>query len=107
MLSLEIEHNKTNQKISNYDGVSLVISNVSNCARHTADDMNWEVAQKPQDRFLLSLLCFMMSGVRRSCDLETFLVPGSVLMNTPLGVIGVYFSAIAYLLCVLKIFKIS
>lgn len=88
LLSLELEHDKTSQKISNYDRVSLVTSSVRTCAGRTADVMNRKVAQKPQGYTLVtSLLCFMTSGVRKTCDLETVLVPGFILMNTPLGVI--------------------
>lgn len=107
VLSLEIKNNKTNQKISNYEGVSLVKSNVSTCAGHTADDMNWEVAQKPQDHTLYHCSVLWLVEWGGAVTWKPFLVPGSVLMNTPLGVIEVYFSPITYLLCVLKFLKIS
>lgn len=59
--------------------VSLLISSVSTCSGFTVCAMNWEVVPKLRDySHTLSLLCFIMSGVKRSFDLESIFVPGSV-----------------------------
>lgn len=102
--SLEMDHNKTHQKISKYDSVFSDILCEYLCRTYCW----WHgLGGGPKATRLhsLSLLCFMMTGVRRSCDLETIPDPGSVLMNTLLGVIWVYFTPIAYLLCVLEFLK--
>lgn len=93
-LSLEMGHNKTNQEISNWQSV---FSNIL-CEYLCQIYCQWQKLGGGTDTTRshpLSLLCFMMSGVWRSFDLETTLVLGSILVNTPLGVIWVYFSPIA------------
>lgn len=106
LLSLDMRYNKTNQEISNYDRLPLLISSVSTCAGFTGCGMNWKVVPKSQDySHPLSLFCFM-SSVRRSFDLESILIPESIALNIAFGILWLNLSPVACLVCAFGISKI-